>query len=58
MREGGGSNRRILRVYPRNYISQENARSSAIAARQKRQYTTCKVFAGHTCKILYIFTEF
>ena len=47
-----------LYIYPRDYVSLENACSSAAAAHQRRQYTAYKVFAGYTQKILYILTEF
>ena len=45
-------------LYPQDYVSLENALKLAIATRQRRQHAACKVFAGYTRKILYLFAEF
>ena len=43
--------RRAIYIYPQDYVSLENTRSSAITTRQIRQHTAYKVFAGYTHKI-------
>jgi hypothetical protein len=50
--------RKACFIYPQDYVSQGNVWSSASRTCQRRLCAAYKVFAGYTCKVLYILTDF